>query len=130
MAPPIFEGSEKRLEVDFLLSQETQGKGLRCLSRQQLDGLLDKVCDSIWLCSSDQERSSAKQASLSSLLKLFPQLKLPSVCDNSGLTWYPLQYTRQQVKSVRLSLSLLKYLNCQLSAGCMLRGLLQILASL
>ena len=43
MSSPIFEGSEKRLEVDFLLSQGTPGKGLRCLSRQQLDILLDKA---------------------------------------------------------------------------------------
>ena len=44
MSSPIFEGSEKRLEVDFMLSQGSPESGLRCLSRQQLDILLDKVC--------------------------------------------------------------------------------------
>ena len=46
MSSPIFEGSEKRLEVDFLLGQGSPKGGLRCLSRQQLDNLLDKVCAS------------------------------------------------------------------------------------
>ena len=35
---PVFEGSEKRLEVDFL---PTTGSGLRSLSRSQLDQLLE-----------------------------------------------------------------------------------------
>ena len=43
MAYPIFEGSEKRLEVDFLLNDTSPAQGLRCLARQQLDGLLEKV---------------------------------------------------------------------------------------
>ena len=44
MSTPVFEGSEKRLEVDFLMSDTSPKEGLRCLSRQQLDILLDKVC--------------------------------------------------------------------------------------
>lgn len=37
---PIFEGSEKRLEVDFF---PTAGSGLRSLNRSQLDQLLDNA---------------------------------------------------------------------------------------
>ena len=40
---PGFEGSEKRLEVDFYLGPGAPPCGLRTLSRAQLDGLLEKV---------------------------------------------------------------------------------------
>lgn len=40
---PGFEGSEKRLEVDFCLGPGAPPCGLRTLSRAQLDGLLEKV---------------------------------------------------------------------------------------
>lgn len=37
---PIFEGSEKRVEIDFALSAASPKKGLRALSRSQLDELM------------------------------------------------------------------------------------------
>lgn len=40
---PGFEGSEKRLEVDFCFGSGSPPSGLRTLSRRQLDGLLEKV---------------------------------------------------------------------------------------
>ena len=40
---PVFEGSEKRLEVDFYTGPYTCTEGLRALDRLQLDGLLEKV---------------------------------------------------------------------------------------
>lgn len=40
---PGFEGSEKRLEVDFCFGLGAPPCGLRTLSRAQLDGLLEKV---------------------------------------------------------------------------------------
>ncbi|KAK9821936.1 hypothetical protein WJX81_005453 [Elliptochloris bilobata] len=40
---PGFEGSEKRLEVDFCFGPGTPPCGLRTLSRPQLDGLLEKA---------------------------------------------------------------------------------------
>ncbi len=40
---PGFEGSEKRLEVDFSFGLGTPAGGLRTLARPQLDGLLQKV---------------------------------------------------------------------------------------
>ena len=40
---PVFEGSEKRLEVDFYTSPYTRTEGLRALDRLHLDGLLEKV---------------------------------------------------------------------------------------
>lgn len=43
MPCPVFEGSEKRLEVDFFNRQGTIAGGLRCLTRGQLDLLLEKV---------------------------------------------------------------------------------------
>lgn len=47
MHSQIFEGSEKRLEVDFGRSHLTPQQGLRCLTREQLDFLLEKVCLSL-----------------------------------------------------------------------------------
>jgi len=43
MPCPVFEGSEKRLELDFLSGPSTAAGGLRCLSRSQIDMLLEKV---------------------------------------------------------------------------------------
>lgn len=40
---PIFEGSEKRLEVDFYTGKYSPADGLRALSRAQLDSLLEQV---------------------------------------------------------------------------------------
>ena len=40
---PVFEGSEKRLEVDFYSVPYTCTEGLRALDRLQLDRLLEKV---------------------------------------------------------------------------------------
>ena len=40
---PGFEGSEKRLEVDFCFGADAPAGGLRTLTRPQLDGLLEKV---------------------------------------------------------------------------------------
>lgn len=40
---PVFEGSEKRLEIDFYGSSSIGGRGLRALSRQQLDFMLSQV---------------------------------------------------------------------------------------
>jgi len=37
---PVFEGSEKRIEVDFSFSAKAPAKGLRALSREQLDELM------------------------------------------------------------------------------------------
>lgn len=37
---PVFEGSEKRLEVDFVLGGAAQAHGLRALCREQLDELM------------------------------------------------------------------------------------------
>ena len=38
---PVFEGSEKRVEIDFTVSDGTPAGGLRALSRAQLDELMD-----------------------------------------------------------------------------------------
>lgn len=43
MACQVFEGSEKRLEIDFITNEHSPSTGLRCLSREQLDTLLDRV---------------------------------------------------------------------------------------
>ena len=40
---PAFEGSEKRLELDFFLGPSSFGQGLRCLTRRQIDSILDRV---------------------------------------------------------------------------------------
>lgn len=40
---PVFEGSEKRLEVDFFSGESTPCEGLRSLCRPQLDALLQKA---------------------------------------------------------------------------------------
>jgi hypothetical protein len=40
---PVFEGSEKRLEVDFSSGPGTGAGGLRALTRAQLDFMLSKV---------------------------------------------------------------------------------------
>lgn len=37
---PVFEGSEKRIEVDFKLSASSPPEGLRALTRAQLDELM------------------------------------------------------------------------------------------
>jgi S-adenosylmethionine decarboxylase proenzyme len=37
---PVFEGSEKRVEIDFVLSHASPLAGLRALSRSQLDELM------------------------------------------------------------------------------------------
>jgi S-adenosylmethionine decarboxylase proenzyme len=37
---PVFEGSEKRVEIDFALSAGAPSTGLRALSRDQLDELM------------------------------------------------------------------------------------------
>uniref|UniRef100_A0A061RZV3 Ornithine decarboxylase n=1 Tax=Tetraselmis sp. GSL018 TaxID=582737 RepID=A0A061RZV3_9CHLO len=45
---PVFEGSEKRLEVDFTLCpSDTSQLGLRAVQRQKLDSLLEKAACSI-----------------------------------------------------------------------------------
>ncbi len=43
MPCPVFEGSEKRLELDFLSGPNTAEGGLRCLARAQIDMLLERV---------------------------------------------------------------------------------------
>lgn len=43
LPPPIFEGSEKRLELDFSFIQTASETGLRQLTRRQIDCILDKV---------------------------------------------------------------------------------------
>ena len=43
---PLFEGSEKRIEVGFAFGAGTPVDGLRSLSRNQLDGLMSRV----WPC--------------------------------------------------------------------------------
>jgi Adenosylmethionine decarboxylase len=40
---PVFEGSEKRLEIDFWGHPDVEDRGLRALSREQLDFMLEKV---------------------------------------------------------------------------------------
>ena len=40
---PIFEGSEKRLEVNFHVGKNSPVSGLRSLSRDKINGLLDQV---------------------------------------------------------------------------------------
>ena len=40
---PLFEGSEKRIEVGFAFGASTPVNGLRSLSREQLDGLMSQV---------------------------------------------------------------------------------------
>ncbi len=40
---PLFEGSEKRIEVGFAFGAGTPVDGLRSLSRDQLDGLMSQV---------------------------------------------------------------------------------------
>eukprot|EP00877_Chromochloris_zofingiensis_P004221 jgi/Chrzof1/137/Cz01g04200.t1 len=37
---PVFEGSEKRVEIDFLLAYDSPANGLRALHRRQLDELM------------------------------------------------------------------------------------------
>jgi len=44
---PAFEGSEKRLEIDFAPSAASPAAGLRALSREQLDGLMAAAACSI-----------------------------------------------------------------------------------
>lgn len=43
--PPVFEGSEKRLEIDFYAPDPTKAapRGLRAIPRSELDALLDDV---------------------------------------------------------------------------------------
>ena len=40
---PVFEGSEKRISVTFSAGTSTPRGGLRCLTRTQLDAMLDLV---------------------------------------------------------------------------------------
>ncbi len=40
---PVFEGSEKRISVSFSAGTSTPRGGLRCLTRTQLDAMLDLV---------------------------------------------------------------------------------------
>ena len=44
---PLFEGSEKRIEVGFVFGAGTPVEGLRSLSRDQLDGLMTEVWHSL-----------------------------------------------------------------------------------
>ncbi len=37
---PVFEGSEKRVEIDFDWTHDSPASGLRALTRQQLDELM------------------------------------------------------------------------------------------
>ena len=41
---PLFEGSEKRIVVEFSLGAATPFNGLRAISRAQLDALMQQVC--------------------------------------------------------------------------------------
>ncbi len=41
---PLFEGSEKRIEVEFAFGAKAPIDGLRSLTREQLDSLMSQVC--------------------------------------------------------------------------------------
>ena len=41
---PLFEGSEKRIEVEFAFGAKAPVDGLRSLTREQLDSLMSQVC--------------------------------------------------------------------------------------
>ena len=43
---PLFEGSEKRIEVEFAFGAKAPVDGLRSLTREQLDSLMSQVCAS------------------------------------------------------------------------------------
>ena len=40
---PLFEGSEKRIEVEFAFGAQAPVEGLRSLTREQLDSLMEQV---------------------------------------------------------------------------------------
>lgn len=56
---PGFEGSEKRLEVDFCFGSGSLPNGLRTLSRRQLDGLLEKVPARLMQAGADGDMSES-----------------------------------------------------------------------
>ena len=56
---PGFEGSEKRLEVDFCFGSGSPPSGLRTLSRRQLDGLLEKVPARLMQAGADGDMSES-----------------------------------------------------------------------
>jgi len=43
---PLFEGSEKRIEVEFAFGAKAPVDGLRSLTREQLDSLMNQACAS------------------------------------------------------------------------------------
>ena len=45
---PLFEGSEKRIVAEFSLGAASPSRGLRALSRDQLDALLQQVGLVFW----------------------------------------------------------------------------------
>lgn len=61
MAHQVFEGSEKRLEIDFTTGRAAPALGMRFLKREQLDSLLDKV----WTICSAQDCPFITSAHLS-----------------------------------------------------------------
>ncbi len=77
---PVFEGSEKRLEVDFI---PTAGSGLRSLSRTQLDQLLEDA-DCCIVSDRHNEQFDAYVLSESSLF-VFPHKIVLKTCGTTKI---------------------------------------------
>jgi Adenosylmethionine decarboxylase len=81
--PPVFEGSEKRLEIDFYAPDPSMAasRGLRAIPRSDLDALLDDVSFFFLFCfrfgeSKRGERPAWQISSLSASRIRIPRLRL------------------------------------------------------
>jgi S-adenosylmethionine decarboxylase proenzyme len=80
---PVFEGSEKRVEIDFFLSRNSPANGLRALTRAQLDELMTLAACTI-VSSRTNDKLDAYVLSESSLF-IYPTKWVLKTCGTTKL---------------------------------------------